>query len=280
MREILVIYSPISHAHTNPPLQTHTNTHARARSCYLSSIAETRQRSPSSAVNYAPHLDDHGASHRAQPRIPSPAHRGLHSGRHFHHRVRGRTSGGKLHDSDCRAGIHMRHPRRDTSVVLLRGVALSKRGSLGRRLRTRRGVGRVARPANQPRSLARGCVRPRGARARLCNKIPLQVQLCMRGRTTVPKARGTRASPAPSRSPPPFTHTPFPPRSQVRDGQTSPHKPRLVVSHSTCPPLSPSPHANNVSGGDFDTVQSRQNEINPQRCTLATGSPALIFKLW
>jgi hypothetical protein len=30
----------------------------------------------------------------------------------------------------------------------------------------------------------------------------------------------------------------------VRDGQTSPHRPRLVVSRSTCPPLSPSPHAN------------------------------------
>jgi hypothetical protein len=26
----------------------------------------------------------------------------------------------------------------------------------------------------------------------------------------------------------------------VRDGQTSPHRPRLVVSRSTCPPLSPS----------------------------------------
>ena len=30
----------------------------------------------------------------------------------------------------------------------------------------------------------------------------------------------------------------------VRDGQTSPHRPRLVVSLSTCPPLSPSPFAN------------------------------------
>ena len=28
------------------------------------------------------------------------------------------------------------------------------------------------------------------------------------------------------------------------DGQTSPHRPLLVVSRSTCPPLSPSPHAN------------------------------------
>jgi len=32
-------------------------------------------------------------------------------------------------------------------------------------------------------------------------------------------------------------------RSLMRDGQISPHKPRLVVSHSTCPPISPSPHA-------------------------------------
>ncbi len=46
----------------------------------------------------------------------------------------------------------------------------------------------------------------------------------------------------PSRHPP-FTHYPFPPRSLVCGGQTSPHKPRLVVSHSTCPPLSSSPHA-------------------------------------
>jgi len=52
---------------------------------------------------------------------------------------------------------------------------------------------------------------------------------------------------APSRAsllvsaPPSFTQSPFPPRSLVRDGQTSPHRPRLVVSHSTCPPLSPSP---------------------------------------
>jgi hypothetical protein len=30
----------------------------------------------------------------------------------------------------------------------------------------------------------------------------------------------------------------------VRDGQTSTLRPRLVVFRSTCPPLSPSPHAN------------------------------------
>jgi hypothetical protein len=35
-----------------------------------------------------------------------------------------------------------------------------------------------------------------------------------------------------------------PPRSLVRDGQPSPHRPRLVVSRSTCPPISPPPHVN------------------------------------
>jgi hypothetical protein len=34
------------------------------------------------------------------------------------------------------------------------------------------------------------------------------------------------------------------PRSLVRDGQPSPHRPRLVVSRSTCPPISPPPHVN------------------------------------
>jgi hypothetical protein len=47
---------------------------------------------------------------------------------------------------------------------------------------------------------------------------------------------------APSRAPllpppPSFTQSPFPSRSLVRDGQTSPHRSRLVVSRSACPPL-------------------------------------------
>jgi hypothetical protein len=57
-----------------------------------------------------------------------------------------------------------------------------------------------------------------------------------------PRARSLSRSPSPP--PPSFTQSPSPPRSLVSDGQTSPHRPRLVVSHSTCPPLSPSPHAN------------------------------------
>ena len=48
---------------------------------------------------------------------------------------------------------------------------------------------------------------------------------------------------SPSSRHPLFTHYPFPPCSLVCGGQPSPHKPRLVVSHSTCPPLSSSPHA-------------------------------------
>ena len=48
---------------------------------------------------------------------------------------------------------------------------------------------------------------------------------------------------SPSSRHPPFTHYPFSLCSLVCGGQPSPHKPRLVVSHSTCPPLSSSPHA-------------------------------------
>jgi hypothetical protein len=41
---------------------------------------------------------------------------------------------------------------------------------------------------------------------------------------------------APSSPPPSFPQYPSPPRSLARDGQTSSHWPRLVVSRSTCPP--------------------------------------------
>ncbi len=47
---------------------------------------------------------------------------------------------------------------------------------------------------------------------------------------------------SPSSHHPLFTHYPIPLRSLVCGGQPSPHKPRLVVSHSTYPPLSSSPH--------------------------------------
>jgi hypothetical protein len=42
---------------------------------------------------------------------------------------------------------------------------------------------------------------------------------------------------SPSSRHPPFTQYPFPSPSLVRDAQTSPHMPRLVVPHSTCPSL-------------------------------------------
>ena len=61
-------------------------------------------------------------------------------------------------------------------------------------------------------------------------------------RSRTPNARSLSRSPS---SPPPFfTPSPYPQRSLVRDGQTRQHRPWLVVSRRTCPPLSPSPHAN------------------------------------
>jgi len=54
------------------------------------------------------------------------------------------------------------------------------------------------------------------------------------------------------------------PRSLVRDGQTSPHRPRLVVSPSTCPPLS-LPHANSFvepkGGGVRKTTYTLSNKF-------------------
>jgi len=44
-------------------------------------------------------------------------------------------------------------------------------------------------------------------------------------------------------------HGSISPRSLVRGGPTSPHKPRLVVSQSTSLPLPPSPHANSFALG-------------------------------
>ena len=57
-----------------------------------------------------------------------------------------------------------------------------------------------------------------------------------------PSARSFSRSPSPPLTPLIQSHSP--PRNLVRDGQTSLLRHRLVVSRSTCPPLSPSPHAN------------------------------------
>ena len=64
------------------------------------------------------------------------------------------------------------------------------------------------------------------------------------------------SAPPPSQA---FTQCPYPPRSLVRDGQTSPDRPRLVVSRITCPPLSP--HANSFVIGPGVIKRSRQPEI-------------------
>jgi hypothetical protein len=57
-----------------------------------------------------------------------------------------------------------------------------------------------------------------------------------------PNARSLSHSPSDPH--PSFTQSPYPPCSLVRDEQTHPHRSRIVVSHSTCPPLSFPPHAN------------------------------------
>jgi len=69
----------------------------------------------------------------------------------------------------------------------------------------------------------------------------------------------TRSTPSPQTS---LTRYSFPPRSLVRDGQTSPsHQPRLVVSHSTRPPLSPSSHANSFVIGPAVTYLINNNIV-------------------
>jgi len=79
-------------------------------------------------------------------------------------------------------------------------------------------------------------------------RINLNVEGC--GIVAAPVHAPSRA---PFFSPPSFTQYPPPPRSLVRDGQTSPHRPRLVVSRSTCTALSPSPHANRFTIGNTHT---------------------------
>ena len=75
-----------------------------------------------------------------------------------------------------------------------------------------------------------------------CVKVPgsSRVPQCPRlWHSSTPSAHSFSHSP--SAPPPSFTQSSYPPRSLVRDERTHPHRPRLVVSHSTCPPLSSSP---------------------------------------
>jgi hypothetical protein len=57
-----------------------------------------------------------------------------------------------------------------------------------------------------------------------------------------------------------------PPRSLVRDEQTHPHRPRLVVSNSTCPPLSSSPHANSFVIGPAVIKHTHLDKIPLMLC--------------
>ena len=72
-----------------------------------------------------------------------------------------------------------------------------------------------------------------------------------------PSARSLSRSPSPP--PPSFTQSPSPPRPLVRDGQPSPHRPRLVVSRSTCPPLSPFPHVKLYDDDDNERYCSNKH---------------------
>ena len=58
------------------------------------------------------------------------------------------------------------------------------------------------------------------------------------------------------------------PRSLVRDGQTSPHRPRLVVSRSTCPPPSSPPHANSFVLGPAVIKHTPTGQTSPHRLRL------------
>ncbi len=68
-------------------------------------------------------------------------------------------------------------------------------------------------------------------------RINLNIQGCENSRTS-PACSLSRS---PSSPPPSFPQYPSPPHSLVRDGQTSSHRPRLVVFRSTCPPFPPPP---------------------------------------
>jgi len=92
--------------------------------------------------------------------------------------------------------------------------------------------------------------------------------------SSTPNARSLSHSPfAP---PPSFTQSPTalpsPPRSLVCDEQTHPHRPRLVVSHSTCPPLSSSPHANSFVIGPA-VIKHTQRHTQQRPIGASQGKP-------
>jgi hypothetical protein len=82
---------------------------------------------------------------------------------------------------------------------------------------------------------------------------------------------------SPSSRHPPFTHYPFPLRSLVCGGQLSPHKPRLLVSHSTCPPLSSSPHAHSFVLG---TPVINTHTVTDKPSTSTPGNRSALHCRW
>jgi hypothetical protein len=67
-----------------------------------------------------------------------------------------------------------------------------------------------------------------------------------------------------------------PPCSLVRDERTHPHRPRLVVSHSTCPPLSSSPPSEQLCNRSSSNKHThRWLEVPPRPCTLCLGTEAV-----
>jgi hypothetical protein len=110
------------------------------------------------------------------------------------------------------------HVLRETTSRCLSGLVCSSRTS------ERRGEG--------------GCVKEGGCQG---SSVAGQPQCPRLWHSSTPNARSLSHSP--SAPTPSFTQSPYPPRSLVRDERTHPHRPRLVVSHGTCPPLSSSPPA-------------------------------------
>ena len=69
--------------------------------------------------------------------------------------------------------------------------------------------------------------------------------------------------------------SPSPQRSLVRDGQISPYRPRLVVSRSTCPPLSP-PTQSSVVESEFAARPERTDQIVTMACSKTTLSSCIV----
>jgi hypothetical protein len=128
-------------------------------------------------------------------------------------------------------------------------------GPHGEGLRSRRkrvkkgGGGRVAGTRPGPRRRQNGtepgAPGPAGDRAARCLPVviacaPSKVPYCLRGETSVMILFSILLTLSPDLNRDRL-NTGHPPRSLLRDGQTSPHRPRLVVSRSTCPPLFPPP---------------------------------------